>query len=72
LLHYSVDDNPRMRDIVMYEENHYNGQISWGDEEEKGRCIGEFVMGRSLGEIGKNYFFQEEDGRWNAIVLLKW
>uniref|UniRef100_A0A7S1ZZ03 Uncharacterized protein n=1 Tax=Ditylum brightwellii TaxID=49249 RepID=A0A7S1ZZ03_9STRA len=29
-------------------------------------------MGRSLGEIGKNYFFQEEDGRWNAIVLLKY
>ena len=29
-------------------------------------------MGRSLGEIGKNCFFQEEDGRWNAIVLLKY
>jgi len=27
LLHYSVDDNPHMRDIVMYEENHYNGQM---------------------------------------------
>mmetsp|Transcript_31666 Transcript_31666/g.48118 ORF Transcript_31666/g.48118 Transcript_31666/m.48118 type:complete len:169 (-) Transcript_31666:1453-1959(-) len=27
LLHYSVDDNPHMCDIVMYEENHYNGQM---------------------------------------------
>eukprot|EP00957_Ditylum_brightwellii_P077443 5884208-Ditylum_brightwellii.AAC.1 len=27
LLHYSVDDNAHMCDIVMYEGNHYNGQM---------------------------------------------
>eukprot|EP00957_Ditylum_brightwellii_P153755 11702731-Ditylum_brightwellii.AAC.1 len=27
LLHYSVDDNPYMCDVVLYEDNHYDGQM---------------------------------------------